>query len=122
MSNDKHTPGPFMRYGVMVRDTVETVGGMFCIRPGKMIVNHAGRTVPQHGDTIAYAYSRADADLFAAAPDMLAALRWAVGMAEEAIMCRELDPEEDDTPEVIAMHRAALDSARAAIAKAEGRA
>lgn len=58
----------------------------------------------------------------AAAPDMLAALRWAVGMAEEAIMCRELDPEEDDTPEVIAMHREALDSALAAIAKAEGRA
>lgn len=66
-------------------------------------------------------YDQASARLFAAAPDMLAALRWAVGMAEEAIMCRELDPEEDDTPEVIAMHREALEAARAALAKAEGR-
>lgn len=61
----------------------------------------------------------ANARLIAAAPDLLAALRWAASMAEEAILVRENGDDPEDTPEVIAMHREELEAARAAIAKAE---
>lgn len=56
-----------------------------------------------------------------AAPALLASLRWAIGMAEEAILVREEGNDPEDTPEVIAMHREALEAARAAMAKAEGK-
>ncbi|MEH3063839.1 MAG: hypothetical protein PGN33_14220 [Methylobacterium radiotolerans] len=62
----------------------------------------------------------ANARLIAAAPDLLAALRWAASMAEEAILVRENGGDPEDTPEVIAMHREELEAARAAITKAEG--
>jgi hypothetical protein len=55
------------------------------------------------------------------APAMLAALKWAIGMAEEAIMQREGD-DEDDEPETTASHRAELVKAHALIARIEGEA
>jgi hypothetical protein len=47
----------------------------------------------------------ANARLVAAAPELLEALKWAIGQVED-----DLDPD----------HQAAMDAARAAIAKAEG--
>ena len=44
------------------------------------------------------------------------ALRWAVGMAEEAIIAREADPD-DDEPETTASHRAELNKARALLSR-----
>ena len=51
---------------------------------------------------------------------LLAALKWAIGMAEEAIMVRESGDDPEDTEEVLQMHRDEMASAQAAIARAEG--
>lgn len=118
---EAYTPGPFIRHGVMVRDTTETTGGMFCIRRAGEAVTIGGRPFRKPEEVLAYAYSRADADLLAAAPLMLDALRWAIGMAEEAITAREQGDDPEDTPEIIAMHREALQAAQYAIFSAEGR-
>lgn len=37
--------------------------------------------------------------------DIAASLEWAIGMAEEAISCRESGEDDQDTPDIIAMHR-----------------
>ncbi|WP_234179194.1 hypothetical protein [Sphingopyxis sp. NFH-91] len=37
--------------------------------------------------------------------DIAASLEWAIGMADEAISCREAGADDHDTPDIIAMHR-----------------
>lgn len=49
--------------------------------------------------------------------DLAASLQWAIGLAEEAIAVREAGDDEEDTPEIIAMHRAELDKARKILAR-----
>lgn len=76
----KHTPGPWTVIG------------------GAVFGNGLRAALPMNA---------ADANLMAAAPDLLAALRWAVEQIEDS-----LDPE----------HAEALDAARALIDRIEGRA
>lgn len=42
-------------------------------------------------------------------------------LAEEAVDCREADPEEEDTEEIIAMHRETLEQARQIIDELEAK-
>lgn len=51
---------------------------------------------------------------------LVKALEWAVGMAEEAITCRETNPDPEDTDEIIALHRASLVEAQHALRLAQG--
>lgn len=55
-----------------------------------------------------------------AAPALLSALVAVLPGAEEALELRELNPEEDDTPELLALYRASINEAKAAIAAARG--
>lgn len=107
---EPHTPGPFVRHGVMVRDTTETTGGMFCVRSIRETESVTGRPMRAYGDAIGYAYSHADANLFAAAPSLLASLRKLVAECNA-----HLDYEEDEDMS------AAVEAAEDAIAAAEGR-
>lgn len=113
MTHTAHTPGPLALHGKMISDTVETVGGMFCIRPIKHTVSVTGRPIIDYSaPAIAYAYSAQDAKLFAAAPDLLAMLR-------ELTQHFTFDPEGELTGKEF---RNLYARAKAALDKAEGRA
>lgn len=111
VADAKHTSGP---WEIVPQPTYELIYG-----PNSVLVGSA------YGGTRTWGISlkerRANARLIAAAPEMLEALRWAVGMAEEAIIVRETGDDPEDTPEIIAMHRQELARAQAVLAKAEGR-
>lgn len=70
-----------------------------------------GRAIVELGDRLAAAGTRTTA--------LTAALDWAVGMAEEAILVREAGDDPADTPDIIAMHRAGLEAARTALTLAQ---
>jgi len=108
MSEAKHTPGPLMQYGQMIKDTAETVGGMFCIK--QAVTNKRGVRVGT-GDTLGYAYKREDAVLWAASTELLETCKSLLFYYEN---WRDKSPVGDTEKEDI-------ESARAAIAKAEGR-
>jgi len=67
-----HTPGPLIAFGMMIKDTTETVGGMHCIQHAE--TNKRGKTVGT-GMSLGYAYNREDAVLWAAAPELLMACK-----------------------------------------------
>jgi hypothetical protein len=93
----QHTPGPHRQYGKFVSDTLETMGGMYLIRTGADAGN----------EFLGAAVKQEDAKLWAAAPDLLAAL----SMLLEIRMEHGGDPAAD----------AEVRIARAAIAKAQAR-
>ena len=100
-----HTPGPFC---------VETQGPA----PRKVIVG-ADRSL------VAMLYGQpnedADASLLAAAPEMLAALIDVIEIAQESVEVRQRSEDAYDR-DTARSFQADIDRARAAIAKAEGRA
>lgn len=107
----KHTPGPWI--------VVEYAGDVTMIEHHKPTgYGHAqsqiARILPLSDE------KEGNAHLIAAAPAMLEALAWAVGMAEEAIAAREAGDDPEDTPDVIAMHRESLAEAKAALRAARG--
>ena len=55
-------------------------------------------------------------------PAMVEALRWALSMAEEAILVRENGDDPEDTPDICEMHRAELERHRAILSRIEGKA
>jgi hypothetical protein len=61
LAEPQHTPGPWKAYGVMVKDTPDTLGGMARIE------------MPQ--GEFAFCTNHADAALIAAVPDLLEALK-----------------------------------------------
>lgn len=68
-----HTPTPWGQYGRLVLDTPESVGGYYIVR--QMLPSQPGKTPRPAGyDVVAFVRSPEDADLIAAAPNMLAAL------------------------------------------------
>ena len=95
----KHTPGPWKTDSIYV--VAEVSGG----RPGGEVIIRCGRTVPGAGNK---QEDEANAALTAAAPDLLEALR-------EIIVLSEPGPWPDPVGDVIEA------TAKAAIAKAEGR-
>lgn len=101
MTNQKHTPGPWTKTnrGGDVRADGEIVAqvGMF-VRPNRSMAEDV-----EEGD--------ANANLIASAPDLLAALRALITMAES---------EEIPNDEYEAVFDTVKDQARVAIAKAEG--
>jgi hypothetical protein len=105
----KHTPGPWSL------ETLTTKAG----RDKRGLSGSDGKRICDI--TVYDDQADANARLIAQAPALLAALRWAVGMAEEAIMLRESGDDPEDTPKVIAMHREQLETAVALIKAAEGR-
>lgn len=66
------------------------------------------------------AEQESNARLIAAAPEMLAALKAGLGLAEEAVELRELSDDPDDR-EMLDLYREHVAAMRAAIHKAEGR-
>lgn len=58
--------------------------------------------------------------IFAEAPAMVEALRWALSMAEEAILVRENGDDPEDTPDICEMHRAELERHRAILSRIDG--
>lgn len=56
----------------------------------------------------------------AEAPAMVEALRWALSMAEEAILVRENGDDPEDTPDICEMHRAELERHRAILSRIDG--
>lgn len=117
----KHTPGPwtFHCYGdptprAVVSNDTTFVTANYCIGSGDKLLadiryqsNSAGYP---HVDSLAE--FKANADLIAAAPDLLEALRDITVQLAQCACSRKLTADEE----------IALDAARAAIAKAEGRA
>jgi hypothetical protein len=64
---------------------------------------------------------QSNAQLLGAAWSLLQSLKWAVGMAEEAILARQASDDPEDTDEAtLAMHREELAKAHAVIAQATG--
>ena len=66
-----HTPGPLIAFGIMVSDAAERVGGWRCIQ--RQVETPRGRKIGD-GRSIALIEGEDDAKLFAAAPELLAAL------------------------------------------------
>lgn len=62
------------------------------------------------------------ASVIVEAPAMVEALRWALSMAEEAILVRENGDDPEDTPDICEMHRAELERHRAILSRIEGKA
>lgn len=98
----KHTPGPW------TADECTDHDGYRTIRPGDGTPNG-----DIHAEVIATVYEDADAQLIAAAPELLEALRTLYRDVEFLI--------EDGTLPASARNHAAMSEARAAIQKAEGR-
>jgi len=61
-----------------------------------------------------------DAARIVEAPAMVEALRWALSMAEEAILVRENGDDPEDTPDICEMHRAELERHRAILSRIDG--
>lgn len=100
----KHSPGPWRV------EEIDDEFGIFKILPkGSMLVNAHVFSGEEHGHT---AQERADADLIAAAPELLEALKVAAKLIPQA---RFWSCDDDYEP------RAELRQIEAAIAKAEGR-
>ncbi len=59
-------------------------------------------------------------NLAAELPAMVEALRWALSMAEEAILVRENGDDPEDTPDICEMHRAELERHRAILSRIDG--
>ncbi len=92
MSTTKHTPGPWSR-------NIRAAGKYPVVFAGRNM--HVAQVCQQPDG----AETEANIDLIAAAPELLEALQWALSQIED-----DLSPD----------HQAALDAARAAIAKATG--
>lgn len=98
----KHTPGPW------VSDNTGNYSRRWVIRHNGLVVAEIRYSALDRTNEDAYA----NADLIAAAPDLLDALRLALPYIEKAYECSFPDYIENDY---------VLDTVRAAIAKAEGK-